>query len=179
MPQFLDILIIVALAIGVVRGFMTGAVRQVFSFIGLLIAIILAVELMNPVGHMVGEVFGVTEALQPALGLLAVFLAVQIVLFFVVRAVEAVLTTLRLTTVNRMLGGVTGLAKAALILSVVFIGLAHLEIPERENRQESVLYGPVAGTLPAAWDYVSTQLPRMKSFTNRLGEQARLVLEDH
>ena len=178
MLESLDILILIALAIGVVRGFMTGAVRQVISLIGIVISIVLAVELMNPVGRLAGNALGVTEGLQPALGLLAVFLIIQILFFFVVRAVETVVKTFRLSTVNRILGGAVGMAKAALVLSVVFIGLAHLEIPERENREESFLYAPIADALPAAWDYVSTHLPRVKSLTDRLGAEARQVLDE-
>ncbi len=178
MLQSLDILILLALAVGVLRGFMTGAVRQIISFIGIVIAIVLAVELMNPVGRLVGNAIGVSEALQPAIGLLAVFLIIQIVLFFVVRAVESLVKTFRLSAVNRLLGGMAGLAKAALILSVLFIGLAHLDIPEAENREESLLYEPIAGVLPAAWDYVSTHLPRVKSLSDRLGAQARQVLDE-
>lgn len=174
----LDILILLALAIGVVRGFMTGAVRQVISFIGMVISIVLAIELMNAVGRLVGDALGVTEALQPALGLLAVFLIIQILLFFVVRAVESVVKTFRLSTVNRLLGGFAGMVKAALVLSVIFIGLAHLDVPEEENREESLFYAPIASALPTAWDYLSTQLPRMKSLSDRLGEQARQVLDE-
>lgn len=178
MLESLDILILIALAIGVVRGFMTGAVRQVISFIGIIISIVLAIELMNPVGRLAGNALGVAESLQPALGLLAVFLIIQIGLFFAVRAVESVVKTFRLSTVNRVLGGAAGMAKTALILSVVFIGLAHLEVPERENRENSILYAPIAGALPATWDYVSAHLPRMKSLSDRLGEQARQVIDE-
>ncbi len=178
MLQSLDILILLVLAIGAVRGFVTGAVRQVVSFIGIVVSIVLAIELMSPVGRLVGDVLGVSEALQPALGLLAVFLIIQILLFFVVRAIESVVKTLRLSTVNRLLGSVAGVAKAALILSVIFIALAHLEVPEREKREESAFYAPIAGALPTAWDYVSTQIPRFKSLTDRLGENARQVLDE-
>lgn len=177
MLQSLDILILLALGIGVVRGFMTGAVRQIVSFFGILIAIILAVQLMNPVGRMIGTALGASDALYPAIGLLAVFLLVQIVLFFVVRAVESAVKTFRLSTVNRMLGGAAGLAKAALILSLFFLGLAHFNIPEEDNRQNSVLYDPVASALPATWDYVAEHLPRIKSLSDRLGEKARTTLE--
>lgn len=178
MLQSLDILILLALAIGLVRGSMTGAVRQIISFIGIIVSIVLAVELMNPVGRVVGEALGVSVPFWPALGLLAVFLVVQIALFFVVRAIEAVVKTFRLTIVNRILGAAAGVAKAALILSVIFIGLAHFDVPEQENREGSVLYGPIAGALPVAWDYMAQHLPRAKSLTDRLGEQARQVLDD-
>lgn len=177
MLQTLDIVILLALALGLVRGLMTGAVRQVISLIGILISVVLAVELMDDVGRYLGDVLGITGPLQPLAGLLTVFLILQVVFFFVIRAVEKVIHTLRLSVVNRMLGGAVGVVKAMLVLSLIFIGLAYVEIPGDESREQSALYTPVASSLPAAWDFVATQLPRVQSLSEKLGEEVRGVLE--
>lgn len=177
MLQTLDIVILLALALGLVRGLMTGAVRQVISLIGILISIVLAVELMSSVGRFLGELLGITGALQPLAGLLAVFLILQIVFFFVIRAVEGMIETLRLSVVNRTLGAAVGVAKAMLVLSLIFIGLAYVEIPAQESREQSVLYTPVASSLPVAWDFVASQLPRVQSLSDHLGEEVRGILE--
>ncbi len=170
-------LILLALAIGILRGVMTGAVRQVMSFLGTIVAIIFAVELMNPVGGIVGSALGMPDGFHPAVGLLVVFLVLQIILFFVVRATEALIKVFRLNTANRVVGGVVGLGKAALLLSVLFVILAFFDVPEREDRRTSTLYPLIAGVLPVTWDFVSERLPVIKSLSDRMGREAREVLE--
>lgn len=174
----LDILIMFALSLGVVRGLMTGAVRQIVSLVGTIFAIILAIELMNPVGSIIGSALGLSDGFSPVIGLFVVFAAVQIVVFFVVRAIEAAIKAVKLNTANRAIGGVVGLGKGALILSILFVALAFFDVPERENRDESTLYAPVAGVLPTTWDFVSGRLPQVKSMSDRLGSEAREVLSD-
>ncbi len=174
----LDILILIALSLGVVRGFMTGAIRQIATFVGTIFAIILAVELMNPVGRIVGSALGISEAFFPAIGLVVVFAVVQIVVLLIARTLEATIKAVRLNVANRAIGGVVGLGKGALLLSILFVALAFFDVPERENRDASTLYGPIAGVLPATWDYVSQSLPQVRSLSDRMGTEARAVLED-
>lgn len=176
--HFLDILILLALAFGVIRGFMTGAIRQVVTLVGTILAIILAVELMNPVGSAVGAAVGLSERFYPVAGLLAVFIVVQIAVLFAARALEGLIKVIKLNVLNRAAGAIVGLAKAALVLSIIFVALAFFNVPEEESREASVLYHPVSGVLPTAWDYASEQIPRVKSMTDRMGREARTVLED-
>lgn len=174
----LDILILLALAFGIVRGFMTGAIRQVVTLIGTVLAIILAVELMNPVGSAVGAVVGLSERFYPVAGLLAVFLTVQIAVLFAARALESLVKVVRLTIVNRAAGAIVGLGKAALVVSIIFVVLAFFDVPEQDKREASLLYHDVAGVLPTTWDYVSEQIPKVKSMSDRMGREARAVLEE-
>ena len=174
----LDILILLALAIGIIRGFITGAIRQVVTLIGTVLAIILAVELMNPVGSAVGAIVGLSERFYPVAGLLAVFLVVQIAVLFAARALEGLIKAIKLNTVNRAAGAIVGLGKAALLVSIMFVVLAFFDVPEEDKRKASLLYHDVAGVLPTAWDYVSEQIPKVKSMSDRMGREARAVLED-
>ena len=174
----LDILIILALAIGVVRGVLTGAIRQIVTFVGTALAIILAIELMNPVGSMLGEAVGLSERFYPVAGLLAVFLIVQIALLFAGRALETVIKAVRLNAANRLAGGIVGLGKTALLLSILFIVLAFFDFPKEESRVASAFYSHVAGVLPVTWDYVSEHLPRVKSFSDHIGREVRAVIDE-
>lgn len=173
----LDFLILLALVVGVVRGFMTGAVRQVVSIVGVIVAVFLSIELMNPVGRLIGSALGLSEGFHAVLGLIVVFVLIQIGAFFVTRTIESVIKAVKLNAVNRALGGAVGLGKAALLLSVLFVVLAFFDIPQRENRQISLLYPYVAGVLPVTWDYVSERLPLIKSLSDQIGTEAREVLE--
>lgn len=165
----LDIVIVLVLAAGVARGFSTGVIRQVASFVGFILAFILSVKLMEPVGTLVVESLGLSARVAPVLGFIVVFLAIQAGLFFVVRLVETLVGALRLTAVNRLLGGLLGALKAALVLSVLFLVLGVFGVPEEQTRADSSFYAPVAAVLPQAWDFVSARLPEVQKLSERFG----------
>lgn len=176
--ESLDILIAIVLIVGLARGVTTGAVRQIVSFLGTVAAIILALELMSPIGRFVGDAVPMADAIEPTVGFVVVFLAIQLGLLFAVRLVEAGIKAFRLTPVNRLVGAGVGTLKAALLLSVVFLVLGFFEMPEQENRQASVLYEPVASVFPATWEYAARHLPMVRNLSDRFGKDVEAVLSD-
>lgn len=176
--ESLDILIAVALIVGVVRGVATGAVRQIVSFFGTVVAIVLAFQIMRPVGGALDSVLPVSESLQPVVGFVVVFLAIQVALIFVVRLIETGIKVFRLSPVNRIVGAVVGACKAALILSVVFLVLGFFDVPEEENRDASVLYAPVATVFPATWAYAARHLPMIRNLSDRFGKEVEEALSE-
>ena len=163
----LDLLILAGLAVGAVRGFGTGALRQVAGLVGVLLAFLVALQLMEPAGEMVVSSLGVSERVGPLLGFLVVFLLVQALAYAVVRAARGLLKTLGLSFVDRIAGGALGALKAALLLSVLFLVLGTFEIPEQTVRRQSDLYGPVASVLPAAWSLVSDNWQEVESLAEK------------
>ncbi len=172
----MDVLIVLVVMIGVLRGVTTGAVRQVVSLLGTIVAIVLGLELMHVVGGIVGAVLGAGELIQPALGFIIVFAVLQIVLLIASRLLEAVLKALKLNPLNRVAGAVLGGLKAVLILSVVLLMLGFFDMPDPENREASVLYEPVAAVFPATWDHVARYLPYMQELSDKFGREIEEVL---
>ncbi|MEX0822646.1 MAG: CvpA family protein [Rhodothermales bacterium] len=176
--EALDILIAIILVVGIVRGVVTGAVRQLISFLGTIVAIVLAMEVMDPVGAAAGNLLPMTESLEPVVGFITVFVAIQVVLLLAVRFIEAGVKALKLSPVNRVIGAAVGACKAALILSVLFLGLEFFDVPEEDNRDASVLYEPVASVFPVTWDYVALHLPMVRNLSDRFGKEVDRVLSD-
>jgi len=174
--QSLDILIIILLTVGIVRGLMKGAIRQALGLVGTVLAVILALEFMHPVGRSIGGLVGVGEAFYGAVGFIAIFAAVEIAVFLISRALESLLHLLKLTIVNRAMGGVLGLAKAVLILSVLFLVLGLFDVPEAENRQSSFLYRPVATVFPSAWEFAAGHLPYLRGLSEKFGSEVGDIL---
>ena len=163
----LDLLILLGLGVGLARGFWTGGVRQAASLLGLVLAFLLALQLMNQVGYLIIGLTGISEQVAPAVGFLVVFVVVQIAIFAIARMLEHVLRMIGLGIVNRFIGGAIGGLKAALLLSILFLVLSAFNIPEPEARRQSELYGPVAGLLPRAWDLAADQWPRVERLYDR------------
>lgn len=165
----LDLIILGILAVGMVIGLRSGLIKQVASLAGLVLAFVLGLQFMHPVGAMAVESLGVSESLAPLLGFVLVFLAVQVAVVAVVKIVEGLIGALKLSSVNRVLGGAMGGFKAALGLSVAFLVLSNLNIPDASARSSSRLYAPVSSVVPEAWEFVTGEFPAVKRLPEQVG----------
>ncbi len=173
----LDWFIVIVLAGGLIRGFMVGAVRQVTSLAGIVVAFLLSVQLMHPIGGLIVASLGLSEAVGPIAGFIVVFVGVQLLFLALSRLLERVLETLSLSLFNRAAGGALGGFKAALLLSVLFLVLSGMEMPSEEARDQSVLYPPVAQALPETLEAASPYVPAAKHASETFGRQVRPQLQ--
>jgi membrane protein required for colicin V production len=161
----LDLVILVVLAFGLVRGFTTGVIRQIASLIGLVAAFLVGVRFMQAGGEMLTTSLGLAEGVSPLLAFVLLFAAVQLILLGVVRFVEGVIGFLQLSAVNRVLGGLIGAGKVALLLSLVLLALNFFGLPGDETRKASLFYDPVASALPTTWEAVETHVRNAEAVT--------------
>jgi len=167
----LDWFILAVVAGGLIRGFMVGAVRQVASLAGLVLAVLLSVQFMRPVGAVIVSTLGLSEAVVPLVGFVVVFLGVQLLFFALSRLIERVLERLSLSFLNRAAGGALGGFKAALLLSVLFLLLGTMNVPSSQTQDQSVLYPPVAQALPKTLDAASPYLPAAERASDTFGTE--------
>ena len=173
----LDGFIVAVLAGGLLHGVSAGALRQLASLIGLVFALLVAVQLMHAVGALAVQSLGLSESIAPIVGFVVLFCGVWLIFFAISRLLEQVLEALSLTIVNRAAGGALGALKAALLLSVLFLVLAEVDIPERETQEQSVLYGPIAGALPTTLSVVADYVPSVRRAAESFGEEVRPSVE--
>ncbi|HLA63972.1 MAG TPA: CvpA family protein, partial [Rhodothermales bacterium] len=125
----LDLFILVVLAIGMVRGFMTGATRQLVSTVGALVAFVLAASLMGPVGDTVVQSLGASERTAPVVGFVVVFALVLGAAAAIGHMLRKGLEAVKLGGIDKLMGaGISGL-KAALTLSVLLMVTAFSPLP--------------------------------------------------
>jgi membrane protein required for colicin V production len=178
-----DILIAAAIIIGVWRGLSTGVIRQLAGIAGIIIAFVMGVQLMGPIGEALSGVLGISEGVGRVLAFILIVIGVHVLLAITARLLETILGILRLSSIERGLGGVLGGVKAALIASVVLLVLAVFDVPSERSRTQSALYKPVAGLLPEAWDFLAEHLPAMKEIADEFGrdvaERLDIGRDDH
>lgn len=169
----LDWFILLVLAGGLIRGFVVGAVRQVTSLAGLVVAFFLSVQLMHPIGTLLASGLGLSEAVGPIAGFLVIFVGVQLLFVALSRLLEQVVETLSLSLFNRAAGGALGSFKAALLLSVLFLVMGRIEMLDEQTRRQSVLYAPVAKVFPKTLDAASPYLPAARRASETFGQSLR------
>lgn len=164
----LDFFILLFVGLGIWKGFQSGVIREVAQLIGLVLAFLMAVRLMEPVGVAVAASMGISDRIAPLVGFVVTFLLVLIAVFFVARALESVVTKVKLGPVNRVAGGVLGGFKAALVLSVFFVLVGRFNLLGA-LASESQLYEAVYPISPHTWELVSAGWPEAKGFAEKLG----------
>lgn len=167
----LDFFILAGLAGGLVIGLRSGLIKQAMSFVGMLVAFVLSLHLMTPVGEMAAGSLGISEDIAPLVGFVLVFLVVQVAVFGLTKLLEKVVGALKLSSVNRLLGGAVGAFKACLVLSVVFLVLGYVSVPSEETREASAFYAPVSTVLPAAWTFVSDTFPQVAKVSEQFNQK--------
>ena len=73
---------------GLVRGVMTGGIRQVLSFAGIFLAFIIAAKTTEWLGRRLADGLGVSDTLAPILGFALVFLLIQGIAYGLARLLE-------------------------------------------------------------------------------------------
>lgn len=172
----LDIIILLVLALGLLAGLRSGFIKQVLGIAGLIVAIILAIQFMDPVGSGVGAMLGVQSATTPLIGFGVIFLAVQVVVQLLARVLRKAARAMFLGPVDRILGGVIGGLKACLVLSMIFVALASVGLPAESWRSDSQFYDGISGVLPSAWEYVADVFPQVAQLSEKFGDQAADIL---
>jgi membrane protein required for colicin V production len=173
----LDWFILVVLLGGLVRGYMVGAVRQIGSLVGLAVALLMSVEFMEPVGERVVSSLGLSESLMPLAGFAVVFLGVYFLILLLSGLVEHLLDSLSLSVANRAVGGAVGGIKAALLLSLLFLALGGMRVPDQQTRDASAFYTPIAQLLPRALEATEDWIPAAQNAADKLERQVRSTLE--
>jgi membrane protein required for colicin V production len=162
----LDLLLLAVIGIGMVRGWATGAVRQIVGVVGWIVGFVLAASLMGPVGSTVVTAIGFSERAAPVIGFVVVFAVALAGVTFLGHAVRKTLEAVKLGGVDRLAGTVFGAFKAALGLSVFLTVTAFSPLPggdpliiSSETRERSVVHDAVRAVAPATWSLVRGLLP--------------------
>ncbi|MFW5955188.1 MAG: CvpA family protein [Rhodothermales bacterium] len=174
----IDIIIALLLLVGLARGFRTGVIRQVAGLVGIILAFLLAIQLMGPLGNRLAADMEWSEGTAAILTFLIVFVTVYVVVFVAARLLEGVVGMLKLSLANRVAGAVLGGFKAALLTSIVLLGLTFFSFPGESDRNDSLLYGPVAGLALESWEFIASVQPSVGRIADEIDRRTRHLAPD-
>ena len=148
--NLLDIIIAVPLLWGAYRGFKRGLIFEIFMIVGLVLGLYIAFKFSGLINGWVGKITSADSAVIPYLSIIIVFAAILLIMVFLAKFLENILSTGSLNIFNKVAGAVFGLTKFALIVSVVLWLLKSLEphwnFINQNTKKESLLYEPVLKT---------------------------------
>jgi len=166
----LDVALGLVMAVGVWRGVKTGALRQVVGTVGWVVGFVAASALMAPVGELVAASLGVSPRTAPILGFIVVCGGVVAALTALAHVLRKTLQAIKLGGVDKLAGGVVGALRAGFGLSVLLLTTSYAPIPgggplavSEEDREASILYGPIEALAPEVWSVVRTVTPGLQA----------------
>ncbi|NDV80428.1 CvpA family protein [Bacteroides sp. 51] len=160
----IDIIILIIIGAGAIRGFMRGFIHQLASVAGLIIGFLAARALYLVVAEKLSMY--IPSASMTILQIIA-FIAIWIIIPLLFTLVASLLThaaeMLSLKALNHFLGVLLGVIKWVLIVGLLINVLDYLDTDNRvisqTKKEESMLYYPIK-------DIISSFFPVAKDITN-------------
>ncbi len=155
---WLDIVILLPLLIGLVRGTMRGLITEVIAIAAVILGFIGAKLWGQPFSEWLLTQFTWPQPVCDAVAYALLFLGIAIALNIVGRLFSKLLKAIQLGWINRLLGAAFGLAKWTLIvLAIVFCVNkldAQFKFLQPELKKQSIIYPEAVKLADQALDYV-------------------------
>ena len=156
--SYLDIFFAIPLVWGIVRGLMSGFVRSLSVFVGLILGIYLAHVYAPDLSPTISEWFTMSANQCLSLSYVIIFIAVMVLVAIIARVLDKFLHLIMLGWLNKLLGAIFGFCKWAIILSFFIMVIEYannkFEFLSPAKKSESLLYTPIKKVIPTIMPYV-------------------------
>ena len=159
---WLDILILLPLLIGLVIGIKRGLIIELTNLISIIAGVVCARLLSAPVAAWIAQQFTWPEAVCSVVAYTLLFLISTILLYLLGKLLTKLFKAVKLGWLNRLLGGVFGLAKYAIIVLFVVLCVHQLDTQvqflQEDLKEESVVYKAVIPLSENTWYTMKEQI---------------------
>jgi membrane protein required for colicin V production len=172
--NFLDIIILIPVAIFVFKGLKNGLIIEVASLAALFLGIYAGIYLSDFVSELLIKHLGLNANYTSAVAFILIFIAVLILMRIIAKAIEKVIDLTALGFINKLLGAVFAVLKVMFLLSLVFYVINKFDSNEKlitpTAKTKSLLYKPVSGLAPLA-------IPKIKKEYEKLQEKDTIPIK--
>ena len=163
--SLLDLGILATLTLFAIFGFRNGIVRELFTIIGLVVAIYIAFRYMEDAAMWLSGMTGQTLSAEVTLVTGLILFTITFILFLLLAfLIRRLLEAIYLNIINRILGSAFGAVKAGIAISAILLLLGMFGVPDEETRRESILYPHILKVAPAAYNLIAGVLPGAGEF---------------
>ncbi len=155
--NFIDIIIVIAVAVGFLLGFKDGFVRKIVGIVGFITAVVIAILFSSFVGRIIESTFGIEFYLAEIMAGLFLFIAIMIVTTILKRVIHPFDKVNNL--INQLIGGFIGIIQLLFFISAIFLLLNIFNFPDKKTQESSVLYNYAYGFIPSSIDFLKDYTP--------------------
>ncbi len=129
------------------RGFKNGFIMAICTFLALLVGIYAGIHFSDAMAALLKDSWEIDSHYLPIIAFVVTFLVVGALVYFGGRALQKVVSVVKLTPINKVLGMAFSLIKVSYLLSIVCVFIAAMNekttlIPD-STMQESILFVPI------------------------------------
>lgn len=154
----LDIIILALLLFGLINGFRNGFFVEVASLVALVAGIYGAIHFSNYAADFLMDKVDWNEKAVNITAFAITFIVIVLVIALAGKALTKLADFAALGILNKLLGGIFGLLKMIVILSVVLIIFDSLNktlpFTDKEDLEDSMLYSPIKSLVPSIFPII-------------------------
>lgn len=160
--NILDIILLICFVPAAIQGFQKGFISQVIAIISIIAGVWLSVQFASEVTVWLAQYIQGSEQVLKVVSFALIFIAVIAGLALLGRLVEGTVKLIMLGWLNRLLGVVFSLVKAALIVGLVIMAFCSLnntfQLVSEDVLNQSVLFPPLKNMAYTVFPYLKDLL---------------------
>ena len=169
--NYLDIIIVVPLLYGLIKGFSNGLVKEITGLLGLIIGVYVAINFSSYLHPRFTEFLGGYEQFVPIISFVTLLLVSILVIRFLGYFLDKLTKALALGIISRVLGAIFGFFKIVVIFSFLLFIVTEYGLINTQTQKESVLLKPLqditAIITPEINKHKDTFLDKVEKNTNK------------
>ena len=166
--NIIDIILIIPIIWFAYQGFKRGLIIELASLLALILGIYAALYFSDYAADFLSSNLDMGPKYLPIISFIITFIVVVVLVYFIGKILEKLVNIVALGFLNKLAGGVFGILKAAIFISIIFLIINHFnyQLISQGKKDGSLLYGPVAGIAPLLWNSLedmNIQMPENKN----------------
>lgn len=145
--NFLDLIILIPVVWLCIRGFSKGLIIELATLIGFVVGILAAWYFSGYVQDLLKEYFTLNDQALRIISYIVIFLVVILVFYLIGKVLEKVIDLVMLGWLNKILGGIIGLAKGIVLICIILFIIEKADPGEKvikpQVKEKSMFYQPV------------------------------------
>jgi len=150
----IDLAIILILSIFIYRGYKNGFITELKNILSTTVGLVVAIRYMSDLAILIYGMVDISPVVITILCFILIFTTVTLSLSFVLKKfLKAIKFSIVLGSLDRLLGIAFGLAKGAIIISLVcaLLSMATFSTSIKKEINQSLLFNPMRNVLPLAY----------------------------
>jgi membrane protein required for colicin V production len=151
--NYIDIILLILLGYGFVKGIMNGFIIEIASIAALVIGAWGAIQFSDMVGVKLSEYLSWNETSISYAAFILTFIGIVIAVSFIAKAFTQIASVLMLGWLNKLLGAAFGVLKTAFILSIFLSIFVHINgkfrFVDEKDLQKSEVFNTVTPIAPS------------------------------
>ena len=167
--NYLDIIIVVPVLYGLLKGFSNGIIKEVTSLFSLFIGVYVAVNFSEFLEPKFINILDGYQEFVPVLAFGVLFLVSVLCVKALGLVVDKITKALALGFFSRLFGGVFGFLKVVVIFSFLVVLITDYNLVNNQTKEDSVLFDPLLDVA----NIITPQLKKHQPILDKIDNEAK------